>query len=391
MSCIKLPQWVIDEIERLLRAFFWKGKSTANGSDCMVAWEYVCRDFREGGLGIKNLRIQNDCLLTKFVHRLHVEPNSPWARWVRAAHLNDKDLGDRATNHTRAWLQINGMIDIYRNTTCVQIGDGKCTSLWKDKWTTKGPLCFQFPALFSHAIRPNISVSDCLIDGNWIIPLNHITSSRAAEEKEALLAFLRTCTLQATILDRRGWRSNRSETFSVKNLYNLMNWGGVDYAGACDIWKCAAPKKGKIFAWQMIKGRIKVRAVLFKQNIVVNENCPFGCNVAETAEHFVVDCTRTKQILSLAGIDLNGICDLPDIYGKGKERWPAHKKEAWGLIITAMLWSIWLSRNKKVFDDIEIPAQLVARQGVENCKLWALRARKEEKTALHNWISECPL
>jgi hypothetical protein len=42
MSCIQLPQWVIDELERLLRAFFWKGKSSVNGSDCLVAWDYVC-------------------------------------------------------------------------------------------------------------------------------------------------------------------------------------------------------------------------------------------------------------------------------------------------------------------------------------------------------------
>jgi hypothetical protein len=160
-------------------------------------------------------------------------------------HLNGKDLGDRITNQTRAWVQINSMIEIYRNSTCVQIGDGKCTSMWKDKWTTNGPLCFQFPVLFSHAIRPNISISDCWIDGNWIIPLYHITSSQAADEKEALLTFLHTCTLQDTVFDKRAWRSNRSETFSVRNLYKLMNWGGIDHVGTDEIWNCSAPRKGK--------------------------------------------------------------------------------------------------------------------------------------------------
>jgi hypothetical protein len=102
MSCIQLPQWVIDEIERLLRAFFWKGKSSVNGSDCLVAWDHVCRSLEEGGLGIKNLKIQNQCLLTKFAHRFLTEPNSPWARWVSAAHLQDKDLGDSSAHHSRA-------------------------------------------------------------------------------------------------------------------------------------------------------------------------------------------------------------------------------------------------------------------------------------------------
>jgi hypothetical protein len=51
-----------------------------------------------------------------------------------------------------------------------------------------------------------------------------------------------------------------------------------------------------------------------------------------------------------------------------------------------MLWSIWLSRNKKVFDDINLPANLVARQGLDFCKLWALRARNEEKSEIQKWI-----
>jgi hypothetical protein len=303
-------------------------------------------------------------------------------------HLNGKDLGDQTTSQTRAWVQINSMFDIYRNATCVQIGDGKCTSLWKDKWTTNGPLCFQFPALFSHAIRPNISISDCWANGNWTIPLHHITSNQAAVEKEALLTFLHTCTLQDTVMDKRAWRSNRSETFSVRNLYKLMNWGGIEQIGAAEIWNCSAPRKGKIFAWQLIKGRIKVRALLFKQNIIADEKCPFGCNATETVKHFTMDCIRTKQILALVGIDFTGISEIPDIYVLGKERWATHKKNAWGTVITAMLWSIWLSRNKKVFDDIELPANLVARQGLDFCKLWALRARNEEKTELRKWISD---
>jgi hypothetical protein len=218
-----------------MRAFFWKGKSTVSGSDCLVAWDYVCRSFEEGGLGIKNLQIQNECLLTKFVHRFLLEPNSPWANWVRAAHLQDKDFGDVSANHSRAWKQINRLIYKYRDTTCVQLGDGKGTSLWKDKWTTNGPLGIQFPALFSHAIRPNISVADCWRNGSWVIPLKHITSERAAQEKEVLLLFLQSCTLRPSEGDERRWRFDKSATFSVRNLYNIVNWGGIRHVSADSI------------------------------------------------------------------------------------------------------------------------------------------------------------
>jgi hypothetical protein len=51
-----------------------------------------------------------------------------------------------------------------------------------------------------------------------------------------------------------------------------------------------------------------------------------------------------------------------------------HKKEAWGMVITALLRSFWLSRNKKVFHDVELPAQLVARFG----KLQAMGSKGED-------------
>ena len=189
------------------------------------------------------------------------------------------------------------MISDYINATCVQLGNGISTSFWKDKWTTEGPLCNQLHALFSHTTRPNISVAECWHNGVWVLPLNHITSDIAEREKEALMAFLSSCSLEETA-DKRGWKLNTKEQLSVKNMYNLLNWGGVDHITASTVWKCAAPNKGKMFAWLLVKGMIKVRSVLHKQQIVDDAICPFGCQTSETVEHFALECGRTKQILN---------------------------------------------------------------------------------------------
>jgi hypothetical protein len=42
------------------------------------------------------------------------------------------------------------------------------------------------------------------------------------------------------------------------------------------IWNCAATKKGKRFAWLMLKGRIKVRTILFNEKLFI-KSYPFGC------------------------------------------------------------------------------------------------------------------
>lgn len=56
-------------------------------------------------------------------------------------------------------------------------------------------------------------------------------------------------------------------------------------------------KKVKLFAWLMIKGRMKVRAVLFEQQIVDNELCLFGCKERETVQQFVLELCETNPVM----------------------------------------------------------------------------------------------
>lgn len=64
----------------------------------------------------------------------------------------------------------------------------------------------------------------------------------------------------------------------------------------------AAPEKGNMFTWLIIKGRIKVISVLFKQTIVDDELALLGVK-RETVEHFALECGRTIEILALVEIN----------------------------------------------------------------------------------------
>jgi hypothetical protein len=92
----------------------------------------------------------------------------------------------------------------------------------------------------------------------------------------------------------------------------------------------------------------------------------------------------------ILGIDLTSICDLPSIFDEAKNRCPAHMKKAWDMVFTTSFWSIWLSRSRKVFDDVEIPVQIAVGKCMDMCKLWAHRAKKHEKVAFQHRVSEWP-
>jgi hypothetical protein len=52
------PAWVVEEINKHLRSFFWIGKKDVTGGKCLVAWDSVCKPVCFGGLGVKNLKLQ---------------------------------------------------------------------------------------------------------------------------------------------------------------------------------------------------------------------------------------------------------------------------------------------------------------------------------------------
>jgi len=77
MGAIPLLQGFIQKIDQRRRSFLWTGDREAHGSNCLVNWDTVCNSRQQGGLGIRDLNVQNSCLLLKLIHKLHTsQPSS---------------------------------------------------------------------------------------------------------------------------------------------------------------------------------------------------------------------------------------------------------------------------------------------------------------------------
>lgn len=56
IMAIDLPPWAIKAIDKIRRAFLWRGRKDAKGRHCLIAWAKVQRPKELGGLGISNLQ-----------------------------------------------------------------------------------------------------------------------------------------------------------------------------------------------------------------------------------------------------------------------------------------------------------------------------------------------
>ena len=65
MCSILLPKGAIDIIDAKRRAFLWTGDKKCSGAACKAPWDLVLLPKSKGGLGIKDLHVQNKCLLQK--------------------------------------------------------------------------------------------------------------------------------------------------------------------------------------------------------------------------------------------------------------------------------------------------------------------------------------
>jgi hypothetical protein len=242
MAAMPLPPAVIKALDALRRAFLWAAAERVSGAQCLVAWSDVCRPKDEGGLGIRSLRDQNRCLLTKLLHRLHSGVDSPWARWVW------RMIGERPLHKVSArvlpgthWSSLCALVPLYRSVSTVQLGDGVHSAFWLDSWLPAGALAISMPALFSHTTDANVSVAQVIRHGLDSVLVPRLMAVGARERAE-LASLLASISLReggdVRVLSQckaPGRRLRASE------LYRLCCFSGVAAPSAQFVWGSHAP------------------------------------------------------------------------------------------------------------------------------------------------------
>jgi hypothetical protein len=81
----RFPKSTQIRVQRICAAFLWGYNQSGGSKTHLVAWNRLTRLKKHGGLGIKNLPIQNTALLARWPIQLLTKPDSEWSQTMQAS------------------------------------------------------------------------------------------------------------------------------------------------------------------------------------------------------------------------------------------------------------------------------------------------------------------
>ncbi|XP_061367963.1 uncharacterized protein LOC133310979 [Gastrolobium bilobum] len=297
MQSSLLPKGICDDIEKIQRSFIW-GESENQRKFHAVSWEQLKMGKSQGGLGVINLRRQNEAFLHKCVWRLINSPDQLWAQVLGAKYGRRKDLLKEAVSKpydSHLWKSLCKIWpDMTRNLSW-QIGNGKQVDFWMDDWVG----CKA--SLLSLAINPptadtvNCKVNHSMFssEAGWNVPflMHHFDSSIVnqimaiphpdGEAGEDFVCWRNTIPGQSLVKTAYNNLSNLNPDLSVNSWDRIWSWKGKE--------------RVKVFMWRMYHGRMLTKDFISKWSGSSN-CCPSCPEDVETNLHAFRDCVKAKKV-----------------------------------------------------------------------------------------------
>ncbi len=362
-SAFRIPAWVIKEVDKIRRGFFWKEKILNNGLSCLVNWEHVCCPKRLDGLGIRNMRATNSALLMKNFWKLYSARSIPWVRIVNHKHYRRRlpcAGGKPPPKCSPIWKGVLTTTGPFHTSAFFTLGDGASASFWYARWSGDMVLRYHFPNLFTAASHKHLSVSKWL---NRFIPCrslgfgNFLSPERQSELLQ-LNNLVRSLNLTAS-MDTIFWRWNFKGNFSTGSAYLFLVHDGVDDRRIRHLWNIKIPLRIKIFLWLVARNRLPTADFLANRGWIGPSICPLCRRDVEYLDHLLFRCSYSREVWSSLFFGHQRTCrKLLGETGDLATRWRRIKGTQEGsalvdinLWIAATCWELWKERNNRIFEN----------------------------------------
>ena len=135
MQCFRIPVEMLKDIEGMCRRFFW-GQKKDERKVAWVGWSKMYKAKKEGGLGMRNLQIFNEALLTKQAWRLVKYPDSLMAKTLKNKYFPNTSFMDVKQSPVASftWKSILSARGLLKKGLRKVVGHGNSVEIWGDPW-----------------------------------------------------------------------------------------------------------------------------------------------------------------------------------------------------------------------------------------------------------------
>ncbi|XP_026438254.1 uncharacterized protein LOC113336795 [Papaver somniferum] len=296
LSLFQMPISVAKKLEKLMRNFLW-GDTINKKSLHWRSWKKVSVPKSEGGLGIRNLKVTNDALLTKWLWRYGEEKMSLWRKIIFEKFGGIEEVWlPKDSKRTYGWGLWRGILNqsaFLKNGSKISIGRGNKTNFWDDVWCHEKTLRELFPKLWKISRKKEATVEDIYIDDgagpSWNIDPCRRLKDQEIQDVTEFSRLLDDRRAPVATDDKREWTYSPKGMFSVSSCYAwLMHDQGhitPPKFPSKYIWNKTIPPKVSFLVWAAANRVVPTLSMLSRRGMIVVNLCGFCDNNEESVEH----------------------------------------------------------------------------------------------------------
>jgi hypothetical protein len=343
---IKLPKGVIDNINRARKQCLWRGNDPEKKGGNLVAWPVVQQPKAKGGLGVLNLRLQNDALLLKQLSKFYNQVDMPWVQIIWFRYYTNKVPHAARETECFWWKDILRLNHIFRTITSCQLGNGSTVCFLDDLWMNS-IISNTYPRLASFAKNEDASVVEIIqaedVDSIFFLPL----SQQALHELEDLQAQLQIMSYDEDAKDcwTPVWGNRYTSSKFYSHVFNNIDSHPIFKA----VWKSRYTPVSNFLLGSFWWTGSNTKSMLQRRHLnVQDDTLCIMCNSGEkeTIDHLFFRCSFARNCWATIQNQWDDSLQLNDrlVHARAVNNLPFFTEAA--LIAT---WELWKLRNDKVF------------------------------------------